>query len=144
MQIKSLNRVILVGYIANDPEKKETKSGHEYAKITVATNSRYKTKNGEYRNTTEWNKCLAFRTVASFINLYLKKGDLVMVEGELKTRKWVYQDKPNYMTEILVERIQVLDAAEYKANYNDKEKGMEDIAKYITNDNDESIIDLPF
>jgi single-strand DNA-binding protein len=88
---KSLNRVTLIGNLGKDPEVKYTPSGTPVAKLALATNERYKDKNGEWQDRTEWH------------NVVLKKGGKVYIEGRLQTRSWddKQTNQKKYMTEVV-------------------------------------------
>jgi single-strand DNA-binding protein len=100
---KSLNRVQLIGNLGKDPEIKYTPQGTAVAKITIATNERFKDKSGEWQDRTEWHNVVLWQRLAEIAGEYLKKGGKVYVEGRLQTRSW--DDKQTgqkkYMTEIV-------------------------------------------
>ena len=100
---KSLNRVQLIGNLGKDPEIKYTPQGTAVAKITIATNERFKDKAGEWQDRTEWHNVVLWQRLAEIAGEYLKKGGKVYVEGRLQTRSW--DDKQTgqkkYMTEIV-------------------------------------------
>jgi single-strand DNA-binding protein len=88
---KSVNKVILLGNLGKDPEVKVTPNGTPVAKFTLATNERYKDKNGQWQDRTEWHNLVAWQRTAEIVGEYLKKGSKVYVEGSLRTNSW--QDK---------------------------------------------------
>lgn len=100
---KSLNRVQLIGNLGKDPEVKYTPQGTPVAKITIATNERFKDKGGEWQDRTEWHNVVLWSRMAEIAGEYLKKGKQVFIEGRLQTRSW--DDKQTgqkkYMTEIV-------------------------------------------
>lgn len=100
---KSLNRVELIGNLGKDVELKYTPSGTAVAKLTLATNDRYKDKAGEWQDRTEWHNVVLWERLAEIAGEYLKKGGKVFVSGRLQTRSW--DDKQSgqkkYMTEIV-------------------------------------------
>lgn len=100
---KSLNRVQLIGNLGKDPEIKYTPQGTPVAKITIATNERFKDKSGEWQDRTEWHNVVLWQRLAEIAGEYLKKGRQVFIEGRLQTRSW--DDKQTgqkkYMTEIV-------------------------------------------
>lgn len=105
----SLNKVQLIGRIGRNPEARFTQGGQAVANFTLATDESYKGNNGEKQKKTEWHNIVAWgQVVESYIQPYLKTGDLVYVEGKLQTRKW--EDKRDgatkYTTEIVVSNIQ--------------------------------------
>ncbi len=100
---RSLNRVQLIGNLGKDPEIKYTPQGTPVAKITIATNERFKDKSGEWQDRTEWHNVVLWQRMAEIAGEYLKKGGKVYIEGRLQTRSW--DDKQSgqkkYMTEIV-------------------------------------------
>ncbi|MCX6557454.1 MAG: single-stranded DNA-binding protein [Candidatus Aminicenantes bacterium] len=112
-QVRSLNRVILVGRAGKDPEVTVMpKSGQQLAKFSLATNEGYFDKNSNAWKDlpTEWHNIVAWRALAQKVEKSLGKGDLVLVEGSIRTRKW--QDKNGQdrsTTEIQADNITILD-----------------------------------
>jgi single-strand DNA-binding protein len=107
---KSVNKVILIGNLGKDPEVKYTPQGTAVAKFSLATNERYKDKNGEWQDRTEWHNLVAWARTAEIVGEYLKKGRTVYVEGSLRTSSW--EDKQTnqkkYKTEIVVNDLVLL------------------------------------
>jgi single-strand DNA-binding protein len=101
--MKSVNKVILIGNLGKDPEVKYTPSGTPVAKLTLATNERFKDKGGEWQDRTEWHNVVLWQRLAEIAGEYLKKGSKVYIEGRLQTRSW--EDKntnqKRYMTEVV-------------------------------------------
>src|SRR5215471_5633848 len=108
--MKSVNKVILIGNLGKDPEVKYTPSGTPVAKLTVATNERYKEKDGQWADRTEWHNVVLWQRLAEIAGEYLKKGSKVYVEGRLQTRSW--EDKQTnqkrYMTEVVASDLVLL------------------------------------
>jgi single-strand DNA-binding protein len=100
---KSLNRVQLIGNLGKDPEIKYTPQGTPVAKITIATNERFKDKSGEWQDRTEWHNVVLWQRLAEIAGEYLKKGGKVYIEGRLQTRSWddKQTNQKKYMTEIV-------------------------------------------
>lgn len=101
MDVSSVNKVILVGRLGKDPDVRYTPAGDAVADLSIATSEKFKNQEGEYNERTEWHKCVVWRNTAEFAKQYIKKGQLVYVEGKLQTRKW--QDKSGnnrYSTEV--------------------------------------------
>ena len=100
---KSLNRVTLIGNLGKDPEIKYTPSGTAVAKITLATNERFKDKAGEWQDRTEWHNVVLWQRLAEIAGEYLKKGSKVYIEGRLQTRSWDDKttNQKKYMTEVV-------------------------------------------
>lgn len=110
----SLNKVILIGRIGQEPKLSYTSSGQAVTNFSVATDEGYRDKNtGQRVERTEWHRVVAWRQSAEFVANYLGKGRLVMVEGKLQTRKWQDQNgQDRYTTEIVADRVQGLDRAQ--------------------------------
>ncbi len=105
----SVNKVILVGNLGRDPEMRYMPSGDAVANLRIATTERYKDRNGEMQESTEWHTVVFFGKQAEICGQYLKKGSQVYVEGSLRTRKWQDKDgNDRYTTEIRGERMQML------------------------------------
>jgi single-strand DNA-binding protein len=85
---KSINKVILIGNLGKDPEVKYTPQGTAVAKFTLATNDRYKDKEGNWQDRTEWHNITAWARLAEIAGEYLKKGRTVYIEGSLRTDSW--------------------------------------------------------
>lgn len=107
----SINKVILVGNLGQDPDKKFMSGGDAVTNISVATTDRWRDKaTNELREATEWHRVSFFGKLAEVAGQYLKKGSQVYIEGKLRTRK--YTDKQGierYTTEILADNMQMLD-----------------------------------
>src|SRR5215471_3274005 len=107
---KSVNKVILVGNLGKDPEIKYTPSGTPVAKFTLATNERFKDKNGEWQDRTEWHNIVAWQRLAEIVGEYVKKGNKLYIEGRLQTSSW--EDKQSgekkYRTEVIAQDLVLL------------------------------------
>ena len=107
---KSINKVILIGNLGKDPEVKYTPQGTPVAKITLATNERWKDKEGNWQDRTEWHNVVLWQRLAEIAGEYLKKGGKVYIEGRLQTRSW--DDKQTgqkkYMTEVVANDLVLL------------------------------------
>ena len=107
---KSLNRVQLIGNLGQDPEVKYTPQGTPVAKLTIATNERFKDKEGNWQDRTEWHNIVAFQRLAEIIGQYLKKGGKCYIEGSLRTGSWDDKEtgKKMYKTEIIANELVLL------------------------------------
>jgi single-strand DNA-binding protein len=85
---KSVNKVILIGNLGKDPELKHTGGGTAVAKFTIATNERFKDKDGAWQDRTEWHNITCWARLAEIAAEYLKKGRSVYIEGSLRTDSW--------------------------------------------------------
>ena len=88
MNKNSYNKVILIGHLGASPEGRYTKTGRSTVTFSLATNEIWKTANGATKEHTEWHNIVAWDKLADFSNDYLYKGQLVSVEGVLRSRKW--------------------------------------------------------
>lgn len=108
----SLNKVMLIGNVGQDPEVRYLEGNAANAKVAsfrVATTERYRDRNGETRENTEWHSVVAWRGLADIIERYVKKGTQLYIEGRLRTRAWDDQSgNKRYTTEILADNIQLL------------------------------------
>lgn len=109
----SVNKVILVGNLGRDPEIRYLPSGDPVANITIATSSKYKGKDGNMVEETEWHRVTFFGKLAEIVGQYLKKGRPVYVEGRIKTRKYTDKDGvEKYATDIIANEMQMLGGRE--------------------------------
>ncbi len=107
--MSSVNKVILIGNVGKDPECRYTESGTALANLTLATTNRWKNKQGEPQEETEWHRVVAYGKLAEIIEKYVQKGKPLYIEGRLQTRKWTdKQGVDRYTTEIIAENLQML------------------------------------
>lgn len=110
-----LNRASLMGRLGADPEIRSMGSGDEVASLRIATGERWKDKgSGEQKERTEWHSVVVFGPAVGVVKKYLSKGKRVLVEGQLRTRKWQdQQGNDRYTTEIVVSgftgRVDIID-----------------------------------
>ena len=100
----SVNKVILVGNLGNDPEIKTMQSGDRVANLSVATSESWKDKaTGERKERTEWHRVVVFNQgLMNVVENYLKKGSKVYIEGQLETRSWEQDGQKKYTTEVVL------------------------------------------
>lgn len=104
----NLNRAIIIGNLAADPEFRTTPNGQEVATIRVATNRFWTNQSGQRQEQTEFHRVVLWGRLANLANQYLTKGRLVMIEGRLQTRSWEGKDGiKRYQTEIVAENLQL-------------------------------------
>ena len=105
-----VNKAIIVGNLGRDPEMRTTQSGSQVAKFSVATSSRYKDRDGNFQEETEWHRVVAFGRLAEICGQYLHKGKQVYIEGRLQTSSWDDKEtgQKRYMTEIVAQEMQML------------------------------------
>lgn len=105
----SVNKVILIGNLTADPELRYTASGTAVATLGVATNKRWKDKQGEQQEEVEYHRVIVWAQSAEYCGEYMKKGNKIYCEGSLKTRKWQDQSgNDKWTTEIIAQSVQNL------------------------------------
>ena len=104
----ALNRVQLIGHLGRDPESKFTPTGKKVAHFSVAVSNRWKSKEGEMKEYTEWVNVEAWGRLGEVSQQYLRKGSLVFVEGRLKTDKYEDKGETRYFTKIVAQMVQFL------------------------------------
>ena len=105
----ALNRVQLIGYLGKDPESKFTPTGRKVTHFSVAISNRWKNKEGDPKEFTEWVNIEAWGRLGEVCNEYLRKGSLVFVEGRLKTDKFEDKGENRYFTKVVALAMQMLD-----------------------------------
>jgi single-strand DNA-binding protein len=107
---RSINKVILVGNLGQDPEVRYTPSGIAVCNMRLATNEAYRDAEGNLVERTEWHNLVAWGRLAEICSQYLRKGSKVYVEGSLQTRSWEDRDgNTRYTTEIKIREMVMLD-----------------------------------
>ncbi len=103
-----LNKALIIGNLTRDPELRALPSGAQVCSFSVATNRRYKDKNGAWQDQADFHNVVVFGKTAENVAQYMKKGSQVMVEGRMQTRSW--DDKATgakkYRTEVVADRVQ--------------------------------------
>ena len=106
---KGVNKAIIVGLVGKDPELKYFQSGDAYCTLSVATTETWKDKQGEKQEKTEWHRCKFTRKLAEIVGEYVKKGQLIYIEGKLETSKFTdKQGVERYSTDIVANEMQML------------------------------------
>lgn len=104
-----VNKVILIGNVGSDPEVKKTENGTTVANLRLATTEKYRNKDGESVEQTEWHNIVLWRGLAEIVEKYVKKGMRLYIEGRLRTRSWDDQNGvKRYSTEIYADNMQML------------------------------------
>jgi len=107
----TVNKVILLGRLGQDPELRYTPSGAAVTTCSLATNEVWKDQDGNKKEKTDWHRVVLWRKQAELAGEYLKKGSKVYMEGKLQTRSWDDKDgNKRYTTEIVVDRMEFLDS----------------------------------
>ena len=110
---RGINKVILVGNLGNDPEVKYTQGGMAITKVSLATSSVRKDKDGNQQEKTEWHRVKLFGKLGEIAGEYLKKGRSVYIEGSIRYDKFTGQDGvEKYFTDIVADEMQMLGGGE--------------------------------
>ena len=112
----SLNKVMLIGNVGNDPEVRYLESNPQnpqanakVASFRLATTERYRDRNGETRENTEWHNIVVWRNNADVVEKFVHKGSQIYIEGKRRTRQWTDQTgNKRYTTEVVADSIQLL------------------------------------
>ncbi|MBU2008317.1 MAG: single-stranded DNA-binding protein [Chloroflexi bacterium] len=106
----SLNKVILIGNVGNDPEMRYTPDGKPVTSFNLAVSRRYTTREGERREETEWFTVVTWNRLAETCNQFLAKGRRAYVEGRLRSRVWEGQDgQKRFRNEVIANKVVFLD-----------------------------------
>ena len=106
MHTKSVNKVILVGNIGNNPECRYTSSGAAVTSFSLATNETWRDSDNKKVNNTEWHNIVTWNKLAEFSNEYLKKGQSIYLEGKIRASHWEGKDgHKKHKTEIICSNI---------------------------------------
>jgi len=126
-----MNKVILIGNLGGNPEKKALPSGQSVANFSLATNRTW-VKDGQKQTQTEWHNVVFFGKQADTIAQYCEKGQKLVVEGRIQTRSWEGQDgEKKYKTEIIGDRFEFINTPQEKQSlapeWEDDNKKPEDV-----------------
>jgi single-strand DNA-binding protein len=138
-----MNRVTLIGRLGKDPQVKTFDNGNKVASFSLATSEKYKDKDGNRQEKTEWHNCQVWGSLAGVVESYVKKGDLLALEGKISTRSYTQDNVTKYVTEIVCEKLEMLGGGNGKntTTENPNEPVNAPIANEPVNANDD---DLPF
>lgn len=103
-----INKATLLGHVGRDPEIRNMSNGDAVATVSLATTEKWKDKNGERQEKTEWHRLVFFGKLADIVDKYVHKGSLIYVEGKLTTRKWEKDGVERYTTEINCNEMKLL------------------------------------
>jgi single-strand DNA-binding protein len=108
----SVNKAILVGNLGKDPELRYTPSGTAVCTFSLATTDRFKNKQGEQQDRTEWHNIVVWAGLAEICGKYLTKGKQVYIEGRIQNRSYDDRDgNKRYISEIVASEMQMLSRA---------------------------------
>lgn len=102
-----MNKAILMGRLARDPEIRTTQSGISVCNFTVACDRRSRAADGTWQNQADFIPCVAWRQQAEFVNRYFSKGDRILVSGSIQPRSWEDQNgQRRYTTEVIIDEVE--------------------------------------
>ncbi|QVK18226.1 single-stranded DNA-binding protein [Mycoplasmatota bacterium] len=105
-----LNKVVLIGRLTKDPEIRVTTTGISVGTFSLAVNRNYTSSNGERE--TDFFNCVCYRKLAEIVGRYVKKGQLISVDGRIQNRSYNAQDgTKRYITEIICENVVFLESS---------------------------------
>ncbi|MCH7889996.1 MAG: single-stranded DNA-binding protein [Gemmatimonadetes bacterium] len=99
---RSLNKVMLIGNVGNDPDVRATSSGTQVAKVSLATNRQWKDGSGQQKEKTEWHRLTFFGRLVDIVDQWVKKGDRLYVEGRIEYSESETDGQKKYWTDIIV------------------------------------------
>ncbi len=137
--MNGVNRAFLIGNLGKDPNVRTLESGVKVASFPIATTESFKNKNGEKVDQTEWHNIVLWRGMAEVAEKYLNKGNMIFVEGRIRSRS--YDDKDGnkrYITEIIGDNMTMLGGRKDTAEPPAKDDDESDTPEPSSND------DLPF
>ena len=105
---RSLNKVMLIGNVGNDPEIRATSGGTRVAKISLATNRSWPDRSGQQQEKTEWHRLTFFGRLVDVVEQWVKKGDRLYVEGRIEYSQTEGEGGPKYWTDIVVNEMVML------------------------------------
>ncbi|HMA77756.1 MAG TPA: single-stranded DNA-binding protein [Candidatus Paceibacterota bacterium] len=101
-----LNKAMVFGNLTRDPEMKALPSGTNVTEFAIATNRRYKDRDGNWQDAVDYHNIVVFGRQAETTAQYLNKGSSAFIEGRLQTRSWEKDGQKQYRTEIIADRVQ--------------------------------------
>lgn len=125
-----VNKVILVGRLGKDPEVRNLENGASVANFTMATSETYKDRvTGEKKEITDWHNIVLWRGLAEIAQKYLHKGDMVYIEGKMRTRSWEKDGVTRYTTEVIGDNMTMLSTQRSGSGGSSSEGGYSGTAK---------------
>ena len=123
-----MNKVIMIGRLTKDPEKRSTTNGISVTRFSIAVNRKWKNEDGTYP--ADFFNCVAWRATADFVEKYFSKGQRIGVCGSLQTRSYEYEGQKRTATEIVVDEVEFVESgASKKEEEKPEQKKAEDLFK---------------
>lgn len=111
----SVNKVILIGRVGRQPETRTLDNGSSVSNFSLATSESYKDKStGEKKEATEWHNIQCWRHLSEIVTKYVRQGDLLYIEGKLKTRSWEKDGVTRYTTEVVADNMTMVASSKPK------------------------------
>lgn len=120
--MSGVNKVILIGNLGGNPEMRAMPNGNHVTNLSLATSESFKNKEGELETKTEWHRIVMFDRLAEVANQYLSKGSKAYIEGKLKTREWEKDGAKRSTTEIVANKLEMLDSKQKNDDFNFNDK----------------------
>ena len=139
-----VNKAILIGNLCSDPTTRYLSNGDAVTNVTIATSETWKGKDGEKHEKTEFHRVTFYRKLAEIAGEYLKKGNLVYVEGKLQTEKWTKDGVDRYTTKVVASEMKMLGSKKtdsYQDQSNESEKNQNNDSSGFE---DSDIDDIPW
>ncbi len=105
----ALNRVQLIGRLGKDPETRFTPKGSKVASFSLAVDRRWKDAKGEQKKSTDWFQIEVWGKLGEICQQYLHKGQLVFIEGRLKTDRYEHEGETRFFTKVIASQMQILE-----------------------------------
>ena len=139
----SINKFIGIGHLGRDPEIRMTSDGNAVANVSIAITEKYKDKQGQQKETTEWVNLVFFGKLAEIVDRYVSKGMQIYVEGKLKTEKYEKDGVTRYNTKVICEKMQML-GGEKKQKQKDEEDERNELNRQVAQQDAIDEDDIPF
>lgn len=128
----AVNKFIGIGNLGKDPEIRYMQDGKAVANVSIGITEKYKDKQGQQKEVTEWVNIVFFGKLADIVGQYLKKGSQIYIEGKLKTEKYEKDGQTRYSTKVIGESMQMLGGkSESKPKEESKASDLMDIEENI-------------
>ena len=105
---RSLNKVMLIGNVGNDPEIRATSGGARVAKVSLATNRSWSDRSGQQQEKTEWHRLTFFGRLVDIVEQWVKKGDRLYVEGRIEYSQTEGEGGTKYWTDVVINEMVML------------------------------------
>lgn len=139
----SVNKWIGIGHLGKDPETRYLANGDAVSNVSIACTESWKNKDGDKQERTEWVNVVFYRKLAEIVAEYLKKGNLVYIEGKLQTEKWTKDGVDRYTTKVIASEMKMLGSKPESISQQQQESRTQNKAN-VSGFEDSDIDDIPF